>query len=514
MSATPVPPHPPGPRDPTARLTLAALGAALVLGMAYIAYGTPASRAEALPSVLCELAVCVGLVAVAALRSPGGVLRISDPYLMFLGLGLNFLVVPSIGWLHGADYERIWFEAGRIRPDIFVRLQWLHVIFLVAFGAVYFAMAPPRATGAGPDPTRPLPSPWPWIAFGLLPLAMTVGERVITTGSLAAAQNYGEVWFREQETLRSTHAEGGSALAATQILGKVWFLPWQALGIGEGLLLARLIRERRRVAILLFALQLPLFTLLHAGGRSMIAIPFISALVLADLFAGPIRWRWLLAVAVLALTFFNIFGVYRAYRDRDFNQALEMTSEQYRSADRVEGAAEGDVTVVKEHYAVAWTDANDYSRGTSYFTESVLGLLPQQIVPEKVGYMNTALFLSRELLGSAATNGAGVAGSIIVDGYMMGREVGVLILAAVLGLIAGGVTRALSAGRPSEGFRPRLWKSVLMLSTPALGVVFFRNDLNAVISQTLTTVVMPAGFFALAATLNPASPWARPIDDM
>lgn len=494
------------------RRTLAVLGVVLVCGAAFITYGADPSRSEALASVLCEFALCVLLVGAAALHNRGGELRISDPYLLLLGFGLNFLVVPSIGWLHGANYEQMWYEAGRIRTDIFIRLQWIHMIFLGGFSAVYFAMAPRRPSRLF-DAGGPLPSPWPWLAFGILPLVVAVGERVLTTGSLSAVQNYGDVWYREQEVLQATHAEGGSALAATQVMGKVWFLPWQALGIGEGLLLARLVRERKRLLMLLFAAQLPLFTFLHAGGRSMIAIPFISALMIADLFAGPLRWRWLALVAAAALTFYNVFGVYRAYREHDFSQAVEMTSEQFQVAGRVESrSAEGDVTMVKEHYAVAWTDANDFARGASYFSEALLGLLPQQIVPEKVSYMNTATFLSRELLGSAAARGAGVAGSIIVDGYMIGRELGVLALAIVLGLIAGGVTLSLSRGRAAEGGRPRLWQATLLLSTPALCVVFYRNDLSAVISQTLTTVAMPAALFALFVALSPGTPWGRPVD--
>ncbi len=507
---------PPGPSfaRPT-RSSLASLVAILVIGCVYIVYGTDPLRAEALVPMLCEFILSVLLLGVAMARSPHGTLRVSDPYLLFLGFGLNFLVLPGIAWLHGADYERRWFEAGRIRIDIFVRLQWMHILFLGALSAVYFALAPRHS--APEEITRankPLPSPWPWIAAGLIPLAFTVGERLITTGSIVAAQNYGELWFRDQEELTSVQREGGSALAAAQVLSKVWFLPWQALGIGEGLLLARFIQQRRRVAMLLFALQLPIFTLLNSGGRSMIAIPFIAALLVADMFAGPIRWRWILAVAFLALSFFNVFGIYRSYRERDFNEAVAMTSEEYdRGPATQSNTAEGDIMVIKEHYGVAWVDATDYSRGASYFSESVLGLLPQQIVPDKLTYMHTPYFLSRELLGAAADRGSGLAGAIIVDGYMIGHELGVLVLALVLGLVAGSIVRLLSTGRSSEGRRPRLWQPVVLLSTPALGITFYRNDLTGVLSTALTTVLLPAMIFATAVAFSPNSPWGQPIGE-
>ncbi len=495
--------------------SIATLVAILVFGGAYIIQGTDPMRAEALVSVLCEFLLCVLLLGVVMARSPGGALRVSDPFLLFLGFGLNFLVLPSVAWLHGADYEQQWFEVGRIRIDIFVRLQWMHMLFLGSLSAVYFALAPQHSAPAEiARANRPLPNPWPWIVVGLAPLAFTVAERVITTGSIAAAHNYGDLWFRDQEQLTAVHQEGGSALAVTQLFSKVWFLPWQALGVGEGLLLAGLLRQKRRVALLLFALQLPIFTLLNSGGRSVIAIPFIAAVLVADLFAGPIRWRWVLAAAVLALSFFNIFGVYRAHRDRDFGEAVAITSEEYDRGPSSRGnSAEGDIMIIKEHYGVAWVDATDYVRGAAYFSEGILALLPQQIVPDKLRYMNTGYFLSRELLGPVADRGSGVAGAMIVDGYMIGREFGVMVLGLVLGLIAGGAVRLLASGRFGEAGRPRLWQTVVLLSTPALGITFYRNDFTGVLSTALTTLLLPAMLFAALVALAPQSPWGQPIGE-
>lgn len=494
------------------RVGFATLGVLLILGFAYIASGVEATRASALLPVVSEFAVCVVLLGVAMARSPGGTLRVSDPFIPLLGFGFNFLVIPAVEWLHGADYERAWFELGRIRVDIFARLQWMHVVFLVGLSAAYFAVAPRRTTFSV-APSAPLPSAWPLILFGMIPLTYAVVERLITTGSIVASENYGTLWYRQQEQLSATYGEGGSTLAATQVLGKVWFLPWQALGIGEGLLLAKLIQERRRLAILLFALQVPIFTFLHAGSRSNIAIPFIGALLVADALAGPIRWRWVLTIAFVGLTFFNFFGIYRAYRDRDFNEAVAITSERYGGAPQAGGhSAEGDIMVVKEHYAIAWTEANSYSRGATYFSESLLSLLPQQVIPEKLGYMNTATFLSRELLGATASQGAGVAGSMIVDGIMIGAELGVLVLGLVLGLIAGVTTRSLTTSTAAHARRPRLWQVLLLLSIPSISIAYYRNDLAVVVSQTFSCVVLPALLFAMGVALAPRSAWGRRLE--
>ncbi|MDB4929459.1 MAG: hypothetical protein JWM10_1943 [Myxococcaceae bacterium] len=505
-----------GPRLPAKSLVALALPfCLLVVGVAYIAGYTEEHRAAGLTAVLLEFAVWIGLLTVAMFRSPGMMLRISDPYVLMLGLGLNFLVSPGVIWLHGADLERQWFEMGRIRIDIFVQLQWLHVMFMLAFSAMYFALAPRHEIQPiGDDQTALLPRGAPWIVVGLLPFALTVAQRIVTTGSLFATQSYGQVWASDYAAVTATHAEGGSALVATQFLGKVWFLPWLILGIGEGLLLANLIRQRKRWPLLLFAAQAPVLLVLNSGGRSVIAAPFLIALLVADILVGPLRWRWVVAIGGAALFGLNFFGFYRGYRDREFGEAFSMAEEQFNTVSRTEGfSAEGSVMLIKEHFAVAWTDANNYSSGLSYFTESILTLLPQQLVPEKLRFLNTSTFLSREILGSAANSGGGIAGAMIADGYMIGRELGVVVLGAVLGTIAAGVTFSLGHGAKIGGERvgPRLWQVVLLVSWSFQGIAFYRADLTVILSQIATLLVVPALCFSLWVSLSPGSPWGRRV---
>ncbi len=481
-----------------------------IVGISYIGLGTEDVRAPGMFSVMVEYSVWIGLLLVAMLRSPGATLRVSDPYLMMLGLGFNFLVTPGILWLHGAELERQWFELGRIRMEIFIQLQWLHVMFILGLSAAYFALAPRhRFISIARDPDVALPNSTPWIVMGLLPFLIGVVQRVITTGSLSATQNYGEIWANDYAAATAVHAEGGSALVASQFVGKVWFLPWLALGIGEGLLLARLLREKRLLPLVLFALQAPVLLFLNSGGRSVIAAPFLIAVLVADVLVGPIRWRWVLSIGAVAMVFLNFFGIYRAYRERDFGEAFAIANERFSSVSRTESlSAEGPIMLMKEHFAIAWTDATNYTRGVSYFSESILSLLPQQIVPEKLRYMNTSAFLSREFLGGAADVGAGIAGAIIADGYMIGRELGVIVLGVVLGGIGGGISRALATGSQQADGQPMLWQVVLLVSWSLQGIPFFRNDLSVVVSQLGSVVVIPSVLFALWVGLTPNSPWA------
>lgn len=506
----------PSPRSvakPNNRLGLLMLLVLLVAGLIYIAAGVEEARAAGMPALMLEYAAWIGLLGVAMLRSPGGGLRVSDPYLMLLGLGFNFLVYPGLLWLHGADLERQWYEFGRIRMDIFVQLQGLHVIFMVALSGIYFAIAPRhRFRLEARDASAPLPDGRPWIVLGLLPVVYSAAQRLITTGTLAATKTYGETWTTDYAEISAVHAEGGSALVATQFVGKVWFLPWLALGIGEGLLLAHLLRGRRRLPLVLFALQAPVLLFLNSGGRSVIAAPFLIAVLVADVLVGPLKWRWVLSIGSVAMVGLNFFGIYRAYRDRDFGEAFAMANEQFSTVSRTESVSvEGTIMLMKEHYSIAWTEANNYSRGISYFTESILGLLPQQIVPDKLQYMNTTTFLSREFLGRDSDRGGGVAGAIIADGYMIGRELGVIVLGAVLGALAGGINRALSWSGHRAGAQPMLWQVVLLVSWSSQGIPFFRNDLSTVISQLFSVVGIPAVLFAAWVGLSPNSRWTRRV---
>lgn len=515
MNATAQAPGP-GPGSaapPRNRLGLAMLFALLAIGIGYIAYGVDESRVAGMPALMMEYAAWIALLGVAMMRSPNATLRVSDPYLMLLGLGFNFLVYPGILWLHGADLELRWYEFGRIRMDIFVQLQGLHVIFMVALSALYFAIAPRHRFILGArDASAPLPDGRPWIFFGLLPVMYSAAQRVATTGTLAATKTYGEAWTNDYAAISAVHAEGGSALVATQFIGKVWFLPWLALGIGEGLLLAHLLRGRRRLPLVLFALQAPVLLFLNSGGRSVIAAPFLIAVLVADVLVGPLKWRWVLSIGSVALVGLNFFGIYRAYRDRDFGEAFAMANEQFSTVSRSESVSvEGTIMLMKEHFSIAWTEANNYSRGLSYFTESILGLLPQQIVPDKLRFMNTTAFLSREFLGRDADRGGGVAGAIIADGYMIGRELGVMVLGAVLGALAGGINRALSWSGHREGSQPMLWQVVLLVSWSSQGIPFFRNDLSTVISQLFSVVGIPAVLFAAWVGLSPNSRWTRRV---
>ena len=54
---------------------------------------------------------------------------------------------------------------------------------------------------------------------------------------------------------------------------------------------------------------------------------------------------------------------------------------------------------------------------------------------------------------------------------------------------------------------------MVLLSTPAFSISFYRNDLPAVISSGLTTLFLPAVLFATLVAFAPHSPWAEPVGE-
>src|SRR5262249_43107266 len=126
----------------------------------------------------------------------------------------------------------------------------------------------------------------------------------------------------------------------------------------------------------------------------------------------------------------------------------------------------------------------------SYFVEMLLSQLPSQVLPEKMHWMNVSTLLGRELLGKDADYGAGIAGAIVADGYMIGGPFGVAALAAVLGAITGCVMLLVRHPQPITGRVP-LWRLALYACLLGQLFVLIRGDLGIVLSQFTYYVLLP-----------------------
>lgn len=479
------------------------LGAAAGL----LAYGLGTlheSRSSIAPSLTLAIAAWAIALCAIVVREPTRRLRISDPGVLVLLFSAYYFLWPAVQWGQGKAF---WLEGDfQLNSVVVARVQQLHAVFLLAFGITWAAIRPKLASAPlAPAALAALPRGKFLLAVGLLPILYETLQRLATTGSFRPTADYGEMWFKLQDNVTATRSIGGSEYIANQILGKLWFLPLMALGLGLGLTMTRLIGERRWTALALFHAMFPVLMYLNPGGRSAIIGPYIIALVVADSLVGPLQWKFIAAVTSGGVAFFNFYGVFRGVQTQQLSSAIEATQTAISATEVVK--SEESAMLVKEAYTLVWVDSTGYSRGISYFTESTLSLLPQQIVPEKTAWMNSANFLSRELLGRDADYGAGVAGAVIADGYMIYRHLGVAVLALVYACLLALAVRAILI----DVERTPLYRHLLLAVFASQCFLLIRGDLLLVLNQIIFYLLLPAGVLQLLWIRSPALIWQRPV---
>lgn len=455
---------------------------------AYTVHGAVPERMAVLPTLLTEVAVWTGLVATVALRNPQGMLRMSDMALSILGWMFFYFIKPAITWTQGWRFAFEGTTTVTLDTDIVARIQGLHIAFMMAFFFVYFVVAP-RLDYEPPLSRKSAsergPAALAFVVLGLMPYLFNVVERVTTTGSILPSQSYGVSTYEAHDELLRARAMGGADYVVTQLFAKLWFYPVLALGLGYGVMLARFYAARRWLPIAVMFAQVPVLFLLGPGSRSYSVYPFIIALIVADLLAGPLPWRPVLAAVAAGVPIANFYAVVRGYQDLGLREAIASSREQIASlGDMVD--TEDSAMLVKEAFCVQFADHTHVTSGASYFAESLLQLLPLQVVPEKAHFWSTANFLSQQFLGAAATRGAGMAGTAIGDGYLIGEELGLVVLAATFALIPSLMLRAVSDGR-------RAWGNILVLAFAVHAPQFARADLSTLVNAAVFSVLLPGG---------------------
>jgi hypothetical protein len=506
IPARSAPANAPSSRGGGLGLAVVWLGIGVALSV-YAAEVAVEARAAALTWVIVEIFTLCLIGGALVLRDPRGALRLSNPVLLLLGWMFYYFVKPAISWLQG--YRMALESTSTVILDVEVvsRIQQLHCYFAVALFAAYFVAAPREVPVAMlRDKDAPRIQPWVFVLVGLAPYLSNIIEVFLTTGRVTPGANYGDITGDLATNIESSRNEGGAGYLLTQILSKVWYLPLMSLGFGYALILSRLIMQRRRAMIALFFLQVPVLLLVGSGGRSYTAFPFLLALILTDAFVGPLRWLRFVPLAGIALPLFDLYGVYRGFQHEGPTAALSSSlNEMQRNTDMVN--TEEAVMLTKEAYCELLTRHGYASRGIEYFTDSIVQLLPAQIAPEKLQLRSTAEFLSTELLG-VRRNGGGVAGTIIGDGLFIGGDLGVVVLALILGAILGLVVRW---GVQGGDGKTTFWRYVLMLMISVQTTQYIRADLNVVLTQLLYYVLIPAAVMRLLLEAKAIAPetWSR-----
>lgn len=486
------------------------VGLIVALGIALSGYAysiTVEARAEALPVVILEIATLCTIGSALVLRDPQGLLRLSNPVLTLLGWMFYYFVKPALAWLQGFRMALESTSTVVLDVDTVVHVQYAHCYFALSLFTIYFLVAPTTV----PRPLlRDFPalkvSPWMFILFGLSPYISNVIDRLITTGTIMPSASYGEFIFDEADSISSSRQEGGAGYFVTQVLSKVWYLPIMSLGFGYAVSLSRMLLARRFVRVAAFFLQVPVLLLLGNGGRSYTAFPFLLGFILTDAMIGPLRWIRYVPIAAAAIPAFNLYGVYRGFQHQGPTAAISSSlNELQREVDTVN--TEDAVMLTKEAYCDLLTRHGHTPRGFGYFVDSIIQLLPAQIAPEKLQIRATAEFLSDELLGRSR-RGGGVAGTIIGDGFLIGGDLGVVVLGVVLGLILGLLVRW---GLGGGNGRTTFWRYTLVLMASVQTTQYVRADLGVVLTQILYYVILPATFIRLlteAGTID-LSLWGR-----
>jgi oligosaccharide repeat unit polymerase len=288
----------------------------------------------------------------------------------------------------------------------------------------------------------------------------------------------------------------------------VSFYPDTALGLACGLLLATALRTRstrRTYRSLGVIAALALITyLLGDGARSPVVISVVLAIMFADIIAGPIKLKTIAPAIALLLLAFMFAGYFRTYRDQGVVDAATLAVQDLRSSDEQRTSGEF-ISMLSKEAAIVDLYRQTAPEGVTYLFQSVLELVPSQLLPQKLDWDRTASTLSQAFLRSGADLGAGVAGTNIGDGYRFAGALGVAVLACIFGGILGIVQRWSMQVQAGAKSGPVLLRLALAASYNSLGVVIIRASLGEMLVYLLYGVVLP--WLVLSSLIRRPSAW-------
>lgn len=457
-----------------------------------------------------EFGVQVSCFALAALllggRRSWTAPRVSDPGLLFLLWAGGFLVYPSGMWLQGRT-SIVGLGAGYIEI-VFIA----HGLFILTFMSAFLLVSGRRYWVPPNSNAELLPRGRALITVPLAILAALAVVRFLGSGTLLPESNYGESWMATQAQIGSARAGGGVGYVIAQILGKSYFYAILALGVACGLAAARALQGRRgRLRLLAGILAVVLVSqLMGVTPRSGALTVGVIALLVADLITGTVRWRHVLPAVVVAIFLFTFFGAFRQVADQGLNQGVARGYQAFSDAEN-QATASGEFLLMLRKDAVGAQMFDTQSDGPTHFLQGLTGMVPSQVLPGKLSSPPTDILLSRAILGpSAASSGAGVAGSAVADGFRGGGLPGVALSSILLGSLLGVVYRWLNRLSIPPA-NPPLLRTALVAGYLALGFSFLRGDFGLMMTLAFYNIVLPWIVFRLALTGRSAVQWLGPM---
>ena len=331
--------------------------------------GSSGYEGEALPLALGFELLCWGSAfAILIHLSPRHRLRISDLGVMVMFWVTLYLIVPSIFFFLRLRIP----EPQYLNQSAVILACYLHGVFILTLVLGYLISRPMQH--AGPHiPVHITAVAWALLLIPTIPLVFQTLERLASGGGILPGETYSENWTAMQSAIRESRSAGGGAYLWTQIVDRTSFYLPLIQGVGLGLVIARSkLRDKRKylssagVAVVILSMLL-----LGSGGRSPVIMVCLVGLVVMDKLCGPIKWRYILPVAILGLLVFDFLGVYRPLRNLPFPVAVQRSIEQYLSGNSL-CMAEFTLMLPKETLMLELVEASKSQMGVEYFSQQVM----------------------------------------------------------------------------------------------------------------------------------------------
>jgi hypothetical protein len=473
-----------------------------------LATAQPKYLQPALPAFTFQLGCWALAWLLLAFLTSNGIVRVSDPAALFLlWLGL-YLIYPSIFWLQG-DFDQF---GSPLKTSKAVALVWFHGLFILGFMAGHLCLRRRWRLVMPPLDLDRLPQGWLLYLLPFSVLLLEIAIRLATTGNLLPPKTRADLSFGAWQDIQAAHAHGGLELLWQQLFYKVACYPLIIQGVGAGLIMVHTIRANKKLvrnaAILMAGL---LFALLFGSGdRSDAMMPYIIALIFADMVIGPFRYRVLFILFIVTGVLFEFYGAYRNIRYLPFDQALDLAYDDFINQTVKEYKISDFSGMFIKEYVGIEIFAKKGIEGINYLINSVARMLPLQILPEKKFMLSTSEALGLAVYGSrAAMKGRGTAGAMIVDGYRFAGAAGVALLGAMIGALLASVHNWFTQEvRPGlQG--PVLMKIVLVSGLYAWSYIFIRHDLTSIFTTLLWQIIFP--WFLIFLLVNHNNIWRSPL---
>jgi hypothetical protein len=454
--------------------------------MLYVVWAADPTRVAdgTLVAMAIQIASFVACVHIAGGKSRT-MLRIGSPIAWILAMCVLYFIYPSVLWCLGASF--MW--AGYVTPERATTLFLLHGLFMVSMTCAYAAVS--RGL-----PTLPVAVAAPKTRTAVLlfsvPMLAVMLQRLLIGGTLLPADSYGASWAAASRGVIEARAVGGIQYVLAQVMSKLDMYGQIIQGVGAALLLSRAIATRRNRAVTLLgvACVYALTYFLSIGGRSPILISGIIALSLTDRLVGPIRWGLLLPIAAAALAAFGPLAVYRTHTEPSLAERLKATVREYSETRGDDSIGEFGPMLGKEALALDLCDSTDFT-DRLYILRSVSGVVPSQLLPDKMHWLSTGDTLSVVLLGERAVrrSNAGVAGSVIADGYRTGGFWGIGLLGAMEGVLVGLVCRRLAGSPWNSGLG--FFRAALVAALCSMSFLVIRSGIGELLAYMVWYVAAP-----------------------